>query len=80
MDGLQVRGFGQRPAGHGEETGFTAMERTTGWHGAIIAILMAQGRTPRGAKPVEVAVPGELFVEEMKKRGIPCTEKVTLLA
>ncbi len=62
-----------------EETGFTAMERTTGWHGSIIAILMARGATPRGAKPVEVAVPGHLFVKEMKQRGIPLTEKITTL-
>lgn len=62
-----------------EETGFTAMERTTGWHGSIVAILMAQGMTPRGAKPVEVAVAGDLFVREMKKRGIPFREEITLL-
>ena len=62
-----------------EATGFTAMERTTGWHAAIVAILMAQGITPRGAKPVEVAVPGPLFAAEMKKRGIPLKETFTYL-
>ncbi|MGD8596102.1 MAG: saccharopine dehydrogenase C-terminal domain-containing protein [Anaerolineae bacterium] len=53
-----------------EETGFTAMERTTGWDGAIVAEMMARGQTPRGAAPVEIAVPPDLFVEELARRGI----------
>ena len=61
-----------------EETGFTAMERTTGFHGSIVAIMNAKGITPRGVKPVEIAVSGPLFVEEMCKRGITMTEKLTL--
>jgi lysine 6-dehydrogenase len=61
-----------------EATGFTAMERTTGWHGAIVAIMNARGQTPRGVKPVEVGVPAKLFVDEMKRRGISMTEKLTL--
>jgi lysine 6-dehydrogenase len=61
-----------------EATGFTAMERTTGWHGAIVAIMNAREQTPRGVKPVEVGVPAKLFVDEMKKRGIPMTEKLTI--
>lgn len=61
-----------------EKTGFTAMERTTGFHGAIVAIMNAKGVTPRGANPVETAVPGHAFVEEMQKRGIEMTEKVTI--
>ena len=59
-----------------EETGFTAMERTTGWDGAIVAGMMARGQTPRGAVPVEVAVPPGLFVEELAKRGIQVHSKV----
>ena len=61
-----------------EATGFTAMERTTGWHGAMVAILNAQGKTPRGVNPVELGVPGPLLVAEMKKRGFKMTEKITL--
>jgi lysine 6-dehydrogenase len=53
-----------------EETGFTAMERTTGWDAAIVAGMMARGQTPLGAVPVELAVPPELFVEELARRGI----------
>lgn len=52
-----------------EETHFTAMERTTGWHAAIMASLIAHGQTPRGAVAVELAVPGPTFVEEFRKRG-----------
>ncbi len=52
-----------------ESTGFTAMERTTGWHAAIMAGFVARGQTPRGAVPVELAVPASRFVEELRKRG-----------
>ena len=63
-----------------ETTGFTAMERTTGWDGAIVAEMMARGQTPRGAAPVEVAVPPDLFVEELARRGIKIETKVRRLA
>jgi lysine 6-dehydrogenase len=62
-----------------EATGFTAMERTTGWDGAIVAGMMARGQTPRGAVPVELAVPPGLFVEELAKRGIEVQTWVNLL-
>ena len=52
-----------------ETTGFTDMERTTGWHAAIMVGFIARGQTPRGGVPVELAVPGPLFVEEFRKRG-----------
>jgi lysine 6-dehydrogenase len=52
-----------------EATGFTAMERTTGWHAAIICAVQARGQTPRGGVPVELAVPGPAFAEELNKRG-----------
>jgi lysine 6-dehydrogenase len=62
-----------------DTTGFTAMERTTGWHGAIVAIMNARGQTPRGAKPVETGVPAQLFVDEMKKRGFALSEEIVFL-
>jgi lysine 6-dehydrogenase len=55
-------------------TGFTAMERTTGWDGSIKAIMNAQGVTPRGAHPAEIAVPGPLYAEELRRRGFSLTE------
>jgi lysine 6-dehydrogenase len=63
-----------------EATGFTAMERTTGWDAAIVAAMMARGQTPRGAVPVELAVPPDLFVEELAKRGIEVKARVAPLA
>ena len=60
-----------------EETGFTAMERATGWSAAIVAEMMARGQTPRGAGGVETQVPARPFVEELRRRGLEVTEKVT---
>ncbi len=57
-----------------EATGFTAMERTTGWDGSIKAILNARGATPRGVHPAEIAVPGPQYVVELRQRGFSLTE------
>jgi len=62
-----------------DETGFTAMERATGWSAAIVAEMMAHGRTPRGAGGVETFVPARPFVEEMRRRGLNVTERVAFL-
>lgn len=62
-----------------EETGFTAMERATGWSAAIVAEMMARGMTPRGAGGVETFVPARPFVEEMRRRGLHVTEWVAFL-
>jgi len=61
-----------------EETGFTAMERGTGWSAAIVAEMMARGETPRGAGGVEQMVPAWPFVEALRRRGIDVTARVTL--
>jgi lysine 6-dehydrogenase len=58
------------------ETGFTAMERGTGWSAAIVAEMMARGQTPRGAGGVERMVPAQPFVEQLRRRGISVTEKM----
>ena len=62
-----------------EETGFTAMERTTGWDGAIVAEMMARGQTPRGAVSLELAVQPDLFVAELARRGIEVKTRVSPL-
>ncbi|MCK4239959.1 MAG: saccharopine dehydrogenase, partial [Candidatus Lokiarchaeota archaeon] len=59
-----------------DTTGFTAMERTTGWDASIVAIMMAQGKIQKGALPVELAVPGEYFVAELRRRGINLTVNI----
>jgi saccharopine dehydrogenase-like NADP-dependent oxidoreductase len=38
---------------------------------------VARGVTPRGVKPVEIAVPVEPFVTELRRRGFALTEQVT---
>jgi len=57
-------------------TGFTAMQRTTGWHLAIVAAMLAKKETPLGSIPLEVAVPGEALVREGRRRGFQITERV----
>ena len=57
-----------------DATGFTAMERTTGWDGSLKAIMNAHGRTPRGVHPAEVAVPGPDYAEELRRRGFSLVE------
>ncbi len=52
-----------------ETTGFTAMEKLTGWHASIIAILGAKGQLPKGAVPVELALPGHLLQNEANLRN-----------
>jgi lysine 6-dehydrogenase len=59
-----------------DKTGFTAMERTTGWDAAIVAEMMARGITPRGAGGVESFVPAVPFVNELRRRGFLIKEKV----
>lgn len=56
-----------------EATGFTSMERLTGFSVAIYAIEAAEGRIPNGAIRYEEAVTGTKFVEEIQKRGIKLT-------
>lgn len=59
-----------------EATGFSAMQRTTGWSASIVAIMMAKGEVEAGATPLETAVDAVRFVEHFRKRGIRFTESV----
>ncbi len=59
-----------------EKTGFTSMERLTGWHAAIAAEMLARGVIPPGAHSVELGIPAKPFVEEARKRGLNITERV----
>lgn len=52
------------------DSGFTAMERLTGWHCAIMMGFQARGRVSPGGRPVEVAVPPGEFMEALGARGI----------
>jgi len=58
-------------------TGFTSMQRTTGWHLSIVASLLARHQTSVGSIPLELAVPGKIFVEEARRRGFHITEHLS---
>jgi len=51
-----------------KRTGFTSMERLTGFSCAIFAIEIAHGRTPVGCVRYENAMTGTKFVEELRRR------------
>lgn len=53
-----------------EATGFTAMERLTGWHCAMMMLFQARGAVRAGGVRMETAVPASTFMEEIRKRGI----------
>lgn len=60
---------------HDGQTGFSAMERMTGYAASIIAILMAKKEiTARGVIPLEKAVSGKRFMAELDRRGIKVQE------
>jgi lysine 6-dehydrogenase len=53
-----------------EKTGFTAMERLTGWHCSILMIFLARAEIPPGVIPVETALAPDRFMQEFDRRGI----------
>lgn len=53
-----------------EQTGFTGMERLTGWHCAIMMALQADGSIGPGAHPMESAVPSAVIMQALRQRGI----------
>jgi lysine 6-dehydrogenase len=59
-----------------EQTGFTAMQRLTGWHASIMLIAAVEGRIRRGAVSVENALSGSAVVEDCRKRGFEISTKV----
>ena len=58
-----------------EATGFTAMERATGWTAAAAVEMAAHGQTPRGAGGVERLVPAVPYIAALRQRGFQITEK-----
>ncbi len=55
---------------HDNKTGFSAMERTTGFPAAIVAHHLARGLAPKGAIPLEKAIDPRRFIKDLKKRDI----------
>ncbi len=59
-----------------EETGLSAMMRTTAFPASIIAQMAARGAVAmRGATPQELAIDSEKFVAELARRNIKTSEK-----
>ena len=56
-----------------EATGFTSMERLTGFSLAIHAAWAAAGQIPTGAIRYENATKGLAFIEEIRRRGVEIT-------
>ncbi|HEX7172758.1 MAG TPA: saccharopine dehydrogenase C-terminal domain-containing protein [Candidatus Limnocylindria bacterium] len=56
-------------------TGFSAMERLTGWHAAIMAGFVADGAVPPGVCPVERAVAAAPILDRIRQRGIAIEER-----
>lgn len=57
-------------------TGFTAMQRLTGWHCSTMMHQQAQGKVPAGVIHIEKAYPASLFMHELGRRGISYTIQV----
>ena len=57
-------------------TGFSSMERTTGWHASIVAALVARAEVRRGAVPVELGLPSRVFIDEARRRGFEVTTEI----
>lgn len=56
------------------ETGFSAMERMTGFPAAIYAHEIAKGNVDTGCVRYELAMPGTVVVDGLRKRGIEIKE------
>jgi len=59
---------------HDDETGFTAMERTTAYPASIVAIMLAKGEIQKGSISLENGIDGAKFVTELRRRGIKLSE------
>ncbi|MBI3611529.1 MAG: saccharopine dehydrogenase NADP-binding domain-containing protein [Nitrospirae bacterium] len=61
-------------------TGFSAMERTTGFSTGIVAAMLARGDIKdKGVVPLETAVPAGPFVKELHRRGMAVKEKMVYI-
>jgi lysine 6-dehydrogenase len=56
-------------------TGFSAMERLTGWHAAIMAGFIGAGSLGPGVHRMEQAVPASRVLAEIRARGIHIEER-----
>ena len=55
---------------HDEQTGFTAMERATAFPAALVAYMQARRLIAPGARPIEIAVPVQPYLDELPQHDI----------
>lgn len=55
---------------HDPATGFSAMERTTGFPAALVACMQARGDVAPGARPLEISVPAQAFFDELPQHDV----------
>lgn len=60
-----------------KETGFSAMEKWTGWHASILLIAAAHGKLEKGVIPVEKVMSGTEFKKEAELRDYEISIDVT---
>jgi lysine 6-dehydrogenase len=60
---------------HDEQTGFAAMERATAFPAALVAYMQARRLIAAGARPAEVAVPVQQYIDELPAHDIRVTLK-----
>lgn len=53
-----------------EKTGFSAMERTTGFPAALVLIYAARGEALKGVVPLETAIPNKKYLKELVDNGL----------
>jgi len=56
-----------------DATGFTAMQRTTGFGATIVGIMLANGEAPAGSIRIERDIDSAKYIAEMKRRGFGLT-------
>jgi len=61
---------------HDEQTGFTAMERTTAFPAALVAHMQARRLLAPRARPLEVAIPTQQYLSELAMRGLRVEERL----
>lgn len=71
QDGRNARVFIDLVDYYDEKTGFTSMERLTGWHCSVMMAFQVRGEVGPGVVPVETAVPPKPFMDALAERGIP---------
>jgi lysine 6-dehydrogenase len=74
VDGRRMRAVVELRDVPDPATGFTAMERTTGFHVAIVTAMAARGEISSGVIPPEIAAAPGPMLEELRARGFQIEE------